>query len=90
VLDISVAAAEAIDGGQEHGGLHHSAFLLPSKQRVRRRMKGLQSSYGEWRLDWEDVKRVIASTEGHLRHGHTYRLRARIVGGTGFVRKSEL
>jgi len=88
-----------IQNGVGYLGWHHylagngkvvRKLLLPSKQRVRRRMKGLQSSYADGRLEWEDVKRVIASTEGHLCHGHTYRLRVRLVGGTGFVRKSEL
>jgi len=50
-------------------------------------MKGLQSGYAEGQLEWDDVKRSVASTDGHLRHGNAYRLRARVVGGTGFVRK---
>jgi len=85
-----------IQNGVDFLGWHHyltgtgkvvRKLLLPSKQRLRRRMKGLQSGYAVRLLDWDDVKRSIASTDGHLRHGHTYRLRARIVGGTGFVRK---
>lgn len=62
---------------------------MQNKKRLKRRMKGLQKGYAEGRLDWEDIKRSIASTNGHLMHGHTYRLRAKIYNKTAFVRKSE-
>ena len=85
-----------IKNGVDYLGWHHyltntgkvvRKLLLPSKQRLRRRMKGLQSGYAERRLEWDDVKRSIVSTDGHLRHGNAYRLRAKVVGRTGFVRK---
>ena len=85
-----------IQNGVDYLGWHHyltgtgkvvRKLLLVSKQRLRRRMKGLQNGYASRLLDWDDVKRSITSTDGHLRHGNAYRLRARIVGGTGFVRK---
>ena len=85
-----------IKNGVDYLGWHHyltgsgkvvRKLLLPSKQCLRRRMKGLQSGYAEGRLEWDDVKRSIVSTDGHLRHGDTFRLRVRVVGQTGFVRR---
>jgi retron-type reverse transcriptase len=61
-------------------------LLAPSKQRLRRRMRGLQAGYAGGRLEWADVKRSIASTDGHLRHGNAWRLRAGVVGQAGFSR----
>lgn len=58
-----------------------------NKKRLKRRMKGLQKGYAEGRLAWEDVKRSIVATNGHLIHGHTYRLRKKICEGTIFKRE---
>ena len=88
-----------VKNGVDFLGWHHyltdtgkvvRKLLLSSKRRLRRRMKGLQNGYASGLLDWEDVKRSIASTDGHLQHGNTWRLRAKIVGSTGFVRKMPL
>lgn len=49
-----------------------------NKKKLKRRMKGLQQGYAEGRLEWEDVKRSMAATHGHLSHGHTYRLREKL------------
>ena len=59
------------------------------KKRLKRRMKGLQKGYEEEILDWEDIKRSLASTQGHLIHGHTYRLREKVYGETAFVRRTD-
>lgn len=59
-----------------------------NKKRLKRRLKGLQKGYAEGRLDWEDVKRSMAATHGHLTHGHTYRLRAKLYNKTAFVRNA--
>lgn len=59
-----------------------------NKKRLKRRLKGLQKGYAEGKLDWEDVKRSMAATQGHLIHGHTYRLRAKLYNQTVFVRNT--
>jgi hypothetical protein len=41
-----------------------------SKVRIKRRMKGLQKGYGSGKLSFDDVNRSMASTHGHLIHGH--------------------
>ena len=58
-----------------------------NKRRLKRRMKGLRKSYSEGRLAWEDIKRSMAATQGHLIHGHTYCLRKKIYEETIFVRR---
>ena len=60
-----------------------------NKKRLKRRMKGLQKGYTEGRLKLEDIKRSIVSTNGHLIHGHTYKLRTKIYSKVMFVRNSE-
>jgi len=59
-----------------------------NKKRLKRRMKGLQAGYAEGRLQWEDVRRSLASTNGHLIHGDTYHLRTKIYRDTAFIRKN--
>jgi hypothetical protein len=51
-------------------------------------MKGLQKGYAEGRLAWEDVKRSMAATNGHLIYGHTYRLRKKICEESVFTRRT--
>jgi len=59
-----------------------------NKKRVKRRMIGLQKGYATRRLEWEDVKRSLTAANGHLIHGPTYRLRAKIYRDTAFIRKN--
>lgn len=49
-----------------------------SKRRWKRRLKKMKRQYWENELLLEDITRSIASYKGHLRHGHTYRLRQRV------------
>ena len=61
---------------------------VSAKNRLKRRMKGLQKGYTDGKLDFDDVNRSIASTHGHLMHGHTYRLREKIYENAVFTRKT--
>ena len=49
-----------------------------NKRRLKRRMNKKAQDYHDYLLDIDDIKRSLASTNGHLSHGHTYRLRARL------------
>lgn len=49
-----------------------------SKRRWKRRLKKMKIQYRENELLLEDITRSIASYKGHLKHGHTYRLRQRV------------
>ncbi|MDL2238422.1 reverse transcriptase/maturase family protein [Christensenellaceae bacterium OttesenSCG-928-K19] len=60
-----------------------------NKKKLKRRMKGLQKGYAEGRLDIEDITRSMAATQGHLLHGHTYKLREKIYSQTAFARHEE-
>lgn len=59
-----------------------------SKKRLKRRMKGLQKRFASGGLSVSEIRQRLASTTGHLLHGHTWRLRTKVYGLTGFVRKS--
>jgi hypothetical protein len=58
-------------------------------RRLKQRLKGLQAGYGSGRLEWEDIMRSMAATNGHLMHGHTYRLRAKLNGSSVYAREAE-
>ena len=60
-----------------------------NKKKLKRRIKGLQKGYAEGLLTSEDVRKSIVATNGHLIHGHTYRLRAKIYNRAVFTRNNE-
>lgn len=49
-----------------------------NKRRFKRRMRAFQERYHQGELAWEDIKRSITSYQGHLKHGHTWKLRSKI------------
>jgi len=57
------------------------------KKRIKGKLKLLQYKYSKRIFDFDDVKRSLVSINGHLLHGHTYRLREDLYGKTGFIRK---
>lgn len=59
------------------------------KKRFKRRMKGLQKGYAEGSLTIKDINRSMAATNGHLCHGHTWRLREKIANQTVYIRNEE-
>jgi retron-type reverse transcriptase len=54
-----------------------------SKLRYKRRLKKLQSDYAAGVIGLEDVNASLASCDGHLMHGHTYKLKSKVM--TDFV-----
>lgn len=58
-----------------------------SKKRFKRRLKKLQQEYEEGTVSLEDVRNSIASYKGHLRDGHTFRLRQEIFSQFNLTRK---
>ena len=85
-----------IKNGVDYLGWHF--YLTPSgkvvrtlraaaKARLKKRLKALQHAYANGELDLPDIKLRIASSNGHLQQGHTWRLRARLYGRTVFQRK---
>ncbi len=49
-----------------------------NKRRLKRRLKGFQKRYNRYEMNLDDIKRSLSSYNGHLKHGHTYRLRKNI------------
>ncbi|GHT86630.1 hypothetical protein AGMMS49543_20290 [Betaproteobacteria bacterium] len=57
-----------------------------AKVRLKKRLKNLQHAYAAGEFDLPDIKLRIASSNGHLQQGHTWRLRAKLYGRTVFRR----
>ena len=55
--------------------------LRPSnKRRLKRRVKALRRGLASGEMSREEVRRVVAGLDGHLRQGHTGALRRRVLG----------
>jgi hypothetical protein len=50
-----------------------------AKQRFKRRLRKLQRDYADGSIKLEDVKNSLASYNGHLKHGHTYKLKTEVL-----------
>jgi hypothetical protein len=50
-----------------------------SKLRYKRRLNKLQKDYAEGLVDLDKVKNTLASYNGHLKHGHTYKLKSQVM-----------
>ena len=59
-----------------------------TKRRYKRRLKKLQRDYATGAIDLEDVKASLASYKGHLMHGHTYKLKEKVM--KDFILKREV
>lgn len=52
-----------------------------NKRRFKRRLKAFQEKYRNGEIELEDIRRSLASYSGHLKHGHTYKLKAKVLRG---------
>ena len=50
-----------------------------SKRRWKRRLKKFKEDYRNGTVTFDEIKRSLASYFGHLSHGHTYRLRKKVM-----------
>lgn len=57
-----------------------------NKKRFKRRMKNFQRLYSEGKITFEEITRSVSSYNGHLKHGHTWKLRKHVYGKTVFTR----
>ncbi len=46
-----------------------------NKRRFKRKLNGFQRKYNRYEMTLDKIKRSLASYSGHLKQGHTYRLR---------------
>lgn len=60
-----------------------------NKRRFKRRLKAFQERYRAGEMDIEDVKRSIASYNGHLKHGHTWKLKSKVYGKFVLTRETK-
>lgn len=51
-----------------------------NKRRFKRRLRAFQKRYRAGELELEAITRSLASYNGHLKHGHTWKLKAKIYG----------
>ena len=58
-----------------------------NKQRIRRRLKAYQRAYAKGKIEFSAIRRSLDSYQGHLVHGHTYRLRKNLRKGFVLKRK---
>lgn len=59
-----------------------------SKKRFKRRLKKVENDYAQGAISLDDAQNTIASYKGHLKHGHTYRLRENVYKDFILVRKT--
>lgn len=51
-----------------------------NKRRFKRRLKAFQEKYRSGEMDFDAIKRSLSSYDGHLQHGHTWKLKTKIYG----------
>ena len=52
-----------------------------NKRRFKRRIKAFQEKYRKGEMDFDAIKQSLASYDGHLRHGHTWKLKTKVYSG---------
>lgn len=53
---------------------------ISNKRRFKRRLRAFQKRYRAGEMELEAITRSLASYNGHLMHGHTWKLKAKIYG----------
>lgn len=51
-----------------------------NKRRFKRRLKAFQEKYRSGEMDYDAIKRSLSSYDGHLQHGHTWKLKTKVYG----------
>ena len=60
-----------------------------NKRRFKRRLKAFQEKYRSGEMDYDAIKRSLASYNGHLSHGHTWKLKTKIYGSFVLTKNPE-
>lgn len=60
-----------------------------NKRRFKRRLKAFQHKYADGEMELEQIKQSIASYNGHLQHGHTWKLKKKIYSGFVLTKKAK-
>ena len=59
-----------------------------NKRRVKRRLRAFRKWYSSGELDLDAIKRSLASYNGHLKHGHTWKLKTKLYWDFVLTRES--
>lgn len=59
-----------------------------AKKRFKRKLKQMAQEYGGGKIELSDIQRSLASYRGHLKHGHTYKLRKAVYADFVLKRQS--
>lgn len=57
-----------------------------SKKRMKRKIRAFKRKFASDEMSFDDIKRSLQSWLAHAEHGHTYRLRQRIIGRCVFTK----
>ncbi|MBQ7653937.1 MAG: hypothetical protein IJS17_02570 [Clostridia bacterium] len=60
-----------------------------SKKKFKKRMKKMKEDYNAGKIEYEEIKKVLPGFNGHLKRGHTYRLRKAVLKNFVLVRHEE-
>jgi RNA-directed DNA polymerase len=60
-----------------------------NKRRFKRRLKQFVKEYKCGKMELEEIKRSLSSYNGHLQHGHTYKLKQKLYGDFMLTRESK-
>ena len=60
-----------------------------TKQRYKKRMKKLRLDYNAGRIELDDIKKTLPGFYGHLKRGHTYRLRKSVMNDFVLIQNHE-
>lgn len=60
-----------------------------TKYKFKRKMKSLSKKYSKNEVTYENVKQVLLSYIGHLKHGHTFKLRKKVLSEIRLVKRYE-
>ncbi len=63
----------------------HRLLRKDSVNRMRRRMRRMQTLYHRGLMTWDEIDAVIMSWIGHARHADTWNLRTKVLGGAAFI-----
>lgn len=59
-----------------------------NKRRFKRRLRAFKAKYRTGELEADAIWRSIASYRGHLKHGHTWKLQSKLLGGFVLTREA--
>ena len=60
-----------------------------TKKKFKKRMQKLNEQYNSGKIELEDIQKILPGFNGHLKRGHTFRLRKAVLNKFILVRKNQ-